>query len=167
MTGGGSLAYAQLNIAMTSRLSESVQDAHRVRHERTVTCMRMRYRKTGATASHRVYIPESFRAMQKKRLLQVVGVASGALLLSTVLKKRSSGSTPVRKSGARESSARKAPADTQVWVNTERGVYHQPDTRWYGKTANGEYMSEKAARQAGFKPAARSVSTARQRTANT
>jgi len=46
-----------------------------------------------------------------------------------------------------------APAGNgQVWVNTDSHVYHCPDTRWYGKTKQGTYMSEVQAQAQGAKP---------------
>ncbi len=38
----------------------------------------------------------------------------------------------------------------KVWVNTRSGTYHCPGTRWYGKTAEGEYMTQKAAQDKGY-----------------
>lgn len=43
--------------------------------------------------------------------------------------------------------------DVKVWVNTNSGVYHCPGTRWYGSTKQGEYMTQKKARESGFRPA--------------
>lgn len=40
-----------------------------------------------------------------------------------------------------------------VWVNTKSGIYHCPDTPWYGKTKNGEYMTQQEAQAAGHRPA--------------
>ncbi len=40
-----------------------------------------------------------------------------------------------------------------VWVNTDSGVYHCPDTRWYGKTKKGKYMRQGEAQAAGYRPA--------------
>jgi hypothetical protein len=44
-----------------------------------------------------------------------------------------------------------------VWVNTDSGVYHCPGTRWYGKTKEGGYMSQKQAQANGYRPAYGSV----------
>jgi len=44
--------------------------------------------------------------------------------------------------------------DVKVWVNTDSQTYHCPGARWYGKTQAGEYMSQKLAREKGYRPAA-------------
>lgn len=45
------------------------------------------------------------------------------------------------------------PANVIVWVNTNSGVYHCPNTRWYGKTKSGRFMSQREAQSKGYRPA--------------
>ncbi len=44
--------------------------------------------------------------------------------------------------------------DVKVWVNTNSGTYHCPGTRWFGKTHEGDYMTQKEAQDKGYHPAA-------------
>jgi hypothetical protein len=41
----------------------------------------------------------------------------------------------------------------EVWVNTKSGKYWKPGSRYYGKTKQGEYMSEQEAIQKEYQPA--------------
>ena len=43
--------------------------------------------------------------------------------------------------------------DVKVWVNTASGVYHCPGSRWYGKTKQGEYMTQAEAQEKHYRPA--------------
>jgi hypothetical protein len=43
--------------------------------------------------------------------------------------------------------------DIRVWVDTLYGYYHCPNTRWYGATRQGVYMTQKQAQDRGYKPA--------------
>lgn len=45
-------------------------------------------------------------------------------------------------------------AQRMVWVNTESGVYHCPNTPDWGATRRGRYLTESDASVAGHKPAA-------------
>jgi hypothetical protein len=40
-----------------------------------------------------------------------------------------------------------------VWVNTNSGVYHCANTRWYGNTKSGQYMTQQEAQSKGYRPA--------------
>ena len=43
--------------------------------------------------------------------------------------------------------------DIKVWVDTENGYYHCPNTKWYGATRQGVYMTQKQAQDRGYRPA--------------
>ena len=45
------------------------------------------------------------------------------------------------------------PGPGNVWVNLDSGVYHYRNSRYYGKTKNGKYMSESDAVSSGYRAA--------------
>lgn len=57
---------------------------------------------------------------------------------------------PAPKAAAPAASSQGTPSAGSVWVNLDTGVYHYSNSRYYGKTKNGKYMSESDAMKAGY-----------------
>ncbi len=75
--------------------------------------------------------------------------------------KRVFGDTGETVRGTTGHSSRRQPSDPppdasgtdKVWVNTKSGKYFMPGARYYGKTKEGQYMTESEAKKQGYTPA--------------
>jgi hypothetical protein len=65
----------------------------------------------------------------------------------------SSPQVPVAPEASTRTAAVSGNPDAKVWVNTKSKVFHCPGTQWYGRTKNGEYMTEADAMKNGYRPA--------------
>lgn len=54
--------------------------------------------------------------------------------------------------GRRALSAGLSGKDTPVWLNPRSRVYHEPGSRWYGKTVGGQFASKESALAQGYRP---------------
>ena len=43
--------------------------------------------------------------------------------------------------------------ELSVWINTRSKIYHHPARRWHGITVEGQYTTESAARNEGYRAA--------------
>jgi hypothetical protein len=75
-----------------------------------------------------------------------------ALLLTAVLISTPTVAQPVSTQRSPQQTSQGNP-DVKVWVNTRSGVYHCPGMQLYGKTKQGEYMTQKQAQEKGYRPA--------------
>ena len=60
------------------------------------------------------------------------------------------GKTPREISRTTPAAPAATPAPGDVWVNSASTTYHCPGTKYFGKTKKGSYMTEAAAKSAGY-----------------
>jgi hypothetical protein len=95
------------------------------------------------------------------RLVALLGAASVAVRAQSPPASPSasdSGSAPQSHEQQKPSASSQTPSARSnhvVWVNTASHIYHQPGTRYYGKTKHGKYMLEADAIKAGYRDAAK------------
>ena len=81
------------------------------------------------------------------------GVAPNGIELHPVLKIELESASGLPSVPSPQASAEKEKKEVKVWVNTNSGVYHCPESRWFGRTKQGKYMGECEAKKAGYRPA--------------
>lgn len=65
----------------------------------------------------------------------------------------SPGPTPAPPPAAKAPNQEQGDQNVRVWVNTNSGVYHCPGTRWYGRTKEGLFMTQREALEKNNRPA--------------
>lgn len=92
-----------------------------------------------------------------KKITPLVTVSGGASEMPSTSSPAASkpDSTPSQPSSkpAASPTSQGNPGPGMVWVNLNSGVYHYENSRYYGKTKNGKYMSEADAVKAGYRAA--------------
>ena len=84
-------------------------------------------------------------------MAQVPGGSTMAATKSATKKAAATTSSPT------EQAIADAKAKGMVWVNTSSKVYHKEDSRFYGKTKHGKFMTEDEAKAASYKAAKEST----------
>ena len=62
-------------------------------------------------------------------------------------------STAPSKAAPAPTTAQVPPAPGMVWVNLDTRIFHRQGDHWYGNTKHGQFMTEAAALQAGYREA--------------
>jgi hypothetical protein len=81
------------------------------------------------------------------------GAAPNGIELHPVLKIELESDSSLPSVSSPKASDENKKKEVSVWVNTSTGVYHCPDTRWYGTTTSGTFMTEAQAQEHGYRPA--------------
>lgn len=74
-------------------------------------------------------------------------------VVGDVLRQPSPGPTLTPPPAARAPNQEQGNPNVRVWVNTNSGVYHCSGTRWYGRTKEGLFMTQREALEKGNRPA--------------
>jgi hypothetical protein len=95
--------------------------------------------------------------IEKITPLVTVGAAPADAKKTTAKATEATKSTETAKAGttakATDVAAKKPPQKGMVWVNTDSGIFHKEGDRWYGKTKQGEFMTEADALKKGYREA--------------
>ena len=106
--------------------------------------------KKGACADHKGV--KDWFAMAATATAPAKDIAASAPASASTAAVQPARTTPATAKAAPSTAPAAGGGPGQVWVNASTKVYHCVGTKYYGKTKQGEYMTEAAAKAAGNHP---------------
>jgi len=91
------------------------------------------------------------RPLSRLSDLSKSGVSQSEITRLTPLVTVGSGTSTKTETPDDATPARVPPKPGMVWVNTDSKIFHRPGDRWYGKTKQGQFMTEQEAIKQGFR----------------
>jgi hypothetical protein len=86
-----------------------------------------------------------------KRLTAAALIALLGSVAQPALAKGKGNGSDKAATAATQTQAQKPPQAGMVWVNESSGIYHRENSRFYGKTAKGIWMTEADAKAKGYR----------------
>lgn len=98
------------------------------------------------------------KVLANSALVAMFAISGNALAWQATPAKDKTAKTTTSKAAPTDADIADAKAKGLVWVNTSTKVYHKSGDRYFGKTKQGQFMTEADAQKAGYRAAEESGS---------